>query len=322
MKSSFPLLTSLLLAPLAAVHAATLEIVRDGKVINLVHPEPGHVYASKGGAVEVRDPRKVFAVDAKLGAEFVVKARLRIERAERSAATMVFDEKDMFGFGGSAGKMFLHSARLKGAKLDRPAPQVVLDGKMFDLEIARSAAAFAIRIDGENIVEMKGQVPEIRSLGLRPWGGVMWIESFVIKGDVEKDNKAGTLRTDGVSVDPERNPKNATAGERALWAEHLSKLPRIDLSENIQRTVWASFDGGRTWPVKRLVHDGPGAYSTLAVGRAGTPSQGKIYLLFEGGPKSWDEAVQVAAFNLSWVLNGRDIGTLVGKTNESPGTAP
>ena len=50
-------------------------------------------------------------------------------------------------------------------------------------------------------------------------------------------------------------------------------------------TVWASFDGGRTWPVKRLVYDGPSAYSNLAVGRAGTPSQGKIYLLFEGGPK-------------------------------------
>jgi sialidase-1 len=84
-----------------------------------------------------------------------------------------------------------------------------------------------------------------------------------------------------------------------------------EFSEKV--TVWASFDGGRTWPVKRLVHDGPGAYSTLAVGRTGTPSQGKIYLLFEGGPKAWDEAVHVAAFNLSWVLNGRDIDPLLGK---------
>ncbi|MGI9473690.1 MAG: sialidase family protein, partial [Rubripirellula sp.] len=28
-------------------------------------------------------------------------------------------------------------------------------------------------------------------------------------------------------------------------------------------TVWASFDGGQTWPVKRLVHEGPSAYSSL-----------------------------------------------------------
>jgi sialidase-1 len=84
-----------------------------------------------------------------------------------------------------------------------------------------------------------------------------------------------------------------------------------EFSEKV--TVWASFDGGRTWPVKRLVHDGPSAYSTLAVGRTGTPSQGKIYLLFEGGPRSWDEAVQVAAFNLSWMLDGRDIVPLLGE---------
>ena len=46
-----------------------------------------------------------------------------------------------------------------------------------------------------------------------------------------------------------------------------------EFSEKV--TVWASFDGGRTWPVKRLVHDGPGAYSTLAVGRSGTPRDRK-----------------------------------------------
>ena len=71
-------------------------------------------------------------------------------------------------------------------------------------------------------------------------------------------------------------------------------------------TVWASFDGGRTWPVKRLVSEGPGAYSNLGVGRHGTPSQGRIVLVFEGGPKGSHAAVQVAAFNLAWLLDGRD----------------
>ena len=76
-------------------------------------------------------------------------------------------------------------------------------------------------------------------------------------------------------------------------------------------TVWASFDGGRTWPVKRLAYDGPSAYSTLGVGRSGTPSQGKIFLLFEGGPGGFYEAVQVMSFNLSWLLNGRDVRPLL-----------
>ena len=61
----------------------------------------------------------------------------------------------------------------------------------------------------------------------------------------------------------------------------------------------ASFDGGRIWPVKRLVYDGPSAYSSLGVGRTGTPSQGTIYLIFEGGRTRCYEAVQVVAFNLS-----------------------
>ncbi len=79
-------------------------------------------------------------------------------------------------------------------------------------------------------------------------------------------------------------------------------------------TVWASFDGGRTWPVKRLVYEGPSAYSNLGVGRSGTPSQGKIYLLFEGGAKGSHAAVQIVSFNLSWLLDGRDLAKLLVKT--------
>jgi sialidase-1 len=66
-------------------------------------------------------------------------------------------------------------------------------------------------------------------------------------------------------------------------------------------TVWASFDGGQTWPVKRLVYEGPSAYSSLTAGRPYTPSEGSIYLHFEGGPKGGS---QVARFNLSWLIKG------------------
>ena len=69
-------------------------------------------------------------------------------------------------------------------------------------------------------------------------------------------------------------------------------------------TVWASFDGGQSWPVKRLVYDGPSAYSNLGVGRSGTPSEGRIFVIFEGGPKGSHAAVQVASFNLAWLLDG------------------
>jgi sialidase-1 len=69
-----------------------------------------------------------------------------------------------------------------------------------------------------------------------------------------------------------------------------------------QGTVWASFDGAKTWPLKRLVTAGSFAYSSLDAGRPGTKSEGWIYLLAEGN------GANMARFNLSWVLNGEKTG--------------
>jgi sialidase-1 len=66
-------------------------------------------------------------------------------------------------------------------------------------------------------------------------------------------------------------------------------------------TIWASFDGGKSWPVKRLVEEGSFAYSSLNVGRKGTPSEGLIYLFYES-----DGGAKMARFNLAWVLHGKD----------------
>lgn len=66
-------------------------------------------------------------------------------------------------------------------------------------------------------------------------------------------------------------------------------------------TVWASFDGGKTWPVKRLVDKGSFAYSSMAAGREGTASEGLIYLFYES-----DGGAKIARFNLAWLMNGKD----------------
>lgn len=70
-------------------------------------------------------------------------------------------------------------------------------------------------------------------------------------------------------------------------------------------TVWASFDGGTTWPLKRLVDAGRSGYSSLAVGRPDTPSAGWIYLHYEHDPF---KGAHLARFNLSWVLGGEATG--------------
>jgi sialidase-1 len=68
-------------------------------------------------------------------------------------------------------------------------------------------------------------------------------------------------------------------------------------------TVWASLDGGKTWPVKRLILPGPSGYSALAAGRPGTPTENFIYLHAEAGKGS-----RVARFTVAWLLNGTTTG--------------
>ncbi|KAA3605568.1 MAG: exo-alpha-sialidase [Planctomycetota bacterium] len=67
-------------------------------------------------------------------------------------------------------------------------------------------------------------------------------------------------------------------------------------------TIWVSFDGGKTWPLKRLVQKGPFAYSSMNAGRRHTPSQGWIFLHFEG------KGSQIARLNLRWLLQGTATG--------------
>jgi hypothetical protein len=66
-----------------------------------------------------------------------------------------------------------------------------------------------------------------------------------------------------------------------------------------QMTVWASFNGTVTWPVKRLVDAHFSAYSSLAVDK-----DGLIYLLYEGGEEKLYDETSVAVFNLTWLLGG------------------
>ena len=66
-------------------------------------------------------------------------------------------------------------------------------------------------------------------------------------------------------------------------------------------TVRVSYDEGATWPVSRVVHEGPAAYSSLVVLPEGT-----IGLLFEGGRQSPYERIAFATFTLEWLSDGKD----------------
>ena len=109
--------------------------------------------------------------------------------------------------------------------------------------------------------------------------------------------KYGRRPSYGCNAGLVRLPLEATAGKDVL----LFSTPDNPGKSRVRMTVWASFDRGRTWPMKRLVYKGPSAYSSLAAGK-----DGNVYLLFERGKKKLYESIAVARFNLDWLAVGRD----------------
>ena len=114
--------------------------------------------------------------------------------------------------------------------------------------------------------------------------------------------KYGTEPSYGCNAGLVRLPLECTGGKDVL----VFSTPDNPGKNRIRMTVWASFDRGRTWPLKRLVYDGPSAYSSLAADK-----RGSIYLLFEKGVAKLYESVAVVRFNLAWLADGHDLEQLL-----------
>jgi sialidase-1 len=50
--------------------------------------------------------------------------------------------------------------------------------------------------------------------------------------------------------------------------------------------------------VSKVIHEGPAAYSSMAVSADGT-----IFVLYENGEKHPYEKISIARFNLKWLIN-------------------
>lgn len=133
-------------------------------------------------------------------------------------------------------------------------------------------------------------------------GGEMWVDWRVSETLREVGEpfyfKYGTKPSYGCNAGLVRMPLEATDGKDVL----LFSTPDNPGGGRVKMTVWASFDRGKSWPVKRLVYEGPSAYSSLSADR-----EGNIYLLFERGEKKLYEKISVARFNLSWLTRGEGV---------------
>ncbi len=89
-----------------------------------------------------------------------------------------------------------------------------------------------------------------------------------------------------------RGPSSG-AGNRLLFSNPAHSQERVNM------TVRMSRDGGKTWPVSKVIHPGPSAYSCLTVLQDGT-----IGLLYENGKDTPYERISFARFNLEWLTSG------------------
>ncbi len=75
----------------------------------------------------------------------------------------------------------------------------------------------------------------------------------------------------------------------------------VDSGERHHLTVWASFDEGKTWPIAKVINEGPAGYSSMTVGK-----DGMIFVAFERGAEHYRTNTAVARFNLAWLME--DVG--------------
>ena len=136
-------------------------------------------------------------------------------------------------------------------------------------------------------------------------GGHRWVEWQVSKHLFEVGGphyfKYSRQPSYGCNAGLVRVPLEATGGRDVLLFSTVDNPGAGDKNCRVRMTVWASFDGAKTWPLKRLIHPGPSAYSSLAADRKGT-----VYLLFERGLKHRYESIAVARFDLNWLAGGKD----------------
>ena len=116
-----------------------------------------------------------------------------------------------------------------------------------------------------------------RAIAISRDGGATWSEVEWDDGLPDPQCQASLVRVDDES-------------ERLLFSNPA------DRNERVKMTVRLSLDGGKTWPVARMLYPGPSAYSSLAV----TP-QRTIFCLYEGGQQHPYEWMRLARFELPWL---------------------
>lgn len=150
--------------------------------------------------------------------------------------------------------------------------------------------------DGRVIVTSRNTLPQDRRLACWSRDGASgWSIPMLVEDLPEPGCMAGIVACDMAA---------SNHGRFLLYSS--PDTTKREHKERVNVTIRASFDGGLTWPVKRLLEDGPSAYSDLAVLQDGT-----ILCFYESGgenppriyKRKWAYSyLNLARFNIDWLM--------------------
>jgi sialidase-1 len=145
------------------------------------------------------------------------------------------------------------------------------------------------RADGSLLQNMRSyQKKNRRAVATSDDGGASWSHVKLDDALIEPVCQGSILRYSWPSVTP------ALSSENGGRSRILFSNPASTKRENL--TIRVSYDEGATWPVSKVIHAGPSAYSCLAV----LPDK-SIACLFERGEKSAYEKISLARIPLDWL---------------------
>jgi sialidase-1 len=168
-----------------------------------------------------------------------------------------------------------------------------------DVALAANETIAVELSDGRVMLSSRnGKKEKRRLMTFGPDGATGWSKPVFAQEILEPGCMAGLTSHPGTKETP---------GPVLLHSNpHTTDLEK-QARENV--SVSASFDDGQTWPVRRLLKQGPSAYSDLAV----LPDRTILCFYESGDPvpvvkrkRAWPySSLKVARFNLSWLMDGR-----------------
>jgi len=144
---------------------------------------------------------------------------------------------------------------------------------------------------GKLMLNMRGYDREQhnRQVAISDDGGLTWQEQRTDETLIESRCQAAIERASW---------PGGTNRSVILFSNPANQTKRLNL------TLRASFDEGRTWPVSRVLHPGPSAYSDLAV-----LANGEVASLYEAGSTNAYETIVFQNLTLDWASRGITDGT-------------